>query len=103
MPHVIVSTTTATEQEAASLARSLVDAKLAGCVHIQPVRSVYRWKAEILDEPEWHLAIKTTAQRYKAVEAHIREHHSYETPEIVCIAIVRGSPEYLGWLDENVG
>jgi periplasmic divalent cation tolerance protein len=100
---VIVLTTVGSEEQASALARSLVDAKLAACVHIQPIRSVYRWKGEVLDEPEWRLAIKTTADRYDAVERHIKERHSYETPEIVRVAIDGGSAEYLRWIEENVG
>jgi periplasmic divalent cation tolerance protein len=103
MAYVMVLTTVGSEEQAGALARSLVDAKLAACVHIQPIRSVYRWKGDVLDEPEWRLAIKTTAERYDAVERHINERHSYETPEIVRIGIEGGSSEYLKWIEESVG
>jgi periplasmic divalent cation tolerance protein len=102
MEHVMVLTTVASEEQAGALARSLVEARLAACVHIQPIRSVYRWKGEVLDEPEWRLAIKTTADRYEAVERHIRERHSYEAPEIVRVAIDGGSAEYLRWIEESM-
>jgi periplasmic divalent cation tolerance protein len=100
--YVIVLTTTATEQEAASLARSLVEARLAACVHIHAIRSIYRWQEEFQDQPEWRLSIKTTAGLYAEVEAHIRERHSYQLPEIVCFAVEKGSADYLRWLGDNV-
>lgn len=103
MSAIIVLTTTATEREADGLARSLVDARLAACVHIQAVRSIYRWKGDVLEEPEWRLAIKSTAEQYVAIETHILERHSYQTPEIVCLQIERGSADYLRWLDEGIG
>ncbi|HEV2618443.1 MAG TPA: divalent-cation tolerance protein CutA [Acidobacteriaceae bacterium] len=99
---VIVLTTVGTKQFAADLAHSVVQARLAACVHIQAVQSVYRWQGEIRSEPEWQLAIKTSVSRYLELERHIRAHHSYETPEIVGVPIVRGSQEYLTWLAASV-
>jgi periplasmic divalent cation tolerance protein len=100
--YLIVLTTAATEPEAALLARSLVEARLAACVHLHAIRSVYRWEQTVLDQPEWRLAIKTTARLYAAVEAHIHERHSYQVPEIVCLALEQGSDDYLRWLGDNV-
>lgn len=101
MPHFIVLTTTATEQQAADLARSILDAHLAACVQIQAIRSFYRWKGELINEPEWRLTIKTAAHQRQAVEAHIKAHHTYETPQIVWIDL-GGSAEYIRWLDESL-
>ena len=99
MGFILVLTTTASEEEADTLARSLVEGGLAACVHVERIRSVYRWKGEVYDEPEWRLAIKTTSDRYDAVERHIKERHSYELPEIVRLAIDGGSAQYLKWLE----
>jgi periplasmic divalent cation tolerance protein len=99
---VIVLTTVGTRQFAADLAQAIVQARLAACVQIQAVQSVYRWQGEVRSEAEWQLAIKTTERRYAELEQHIRAHHSYETPEIVCVPILRGSQEYLAWVAESV-
>jgi len=100
---VVVLTTVGTKQFASDLAHSIVSARLAACVQIQSVQSVYRWKGEVCSEPEWLLAIKTTEGRYAELEEYIRANHSYETPEIVRVPIAGGSREYLGWIAENVG
>jgi periplasmic divalent cation tolerance protein len=97
--YVIVLTTVATEQHADALAQSIVTAKLAACVQIQPIRSVYRWKGEVCAEPEFRLTIKTIDSLYPALEQHIKANHAYETPEIVKLPIT-GSREYLAWIDE---
>lgn len=102
MRFLMVFTTTANEQQAGALAHSLVEAGLAACVHIHAIRSVYRWNGKVLDEPEWRLGIKTTAELYEAVEQHIKQRHSYETPEIVRVPIEDGSSEYLRWIEESV-
>lgn len=96
--YLIVLTTVGTKQFANDLAHSVVSARLAACVQIQQVQSVYRWKGEVCAEPEWLLAIKTTDQRYAELELHIKANHSYETPEIVRVAIDGGSKEYLAWI-----
>ena len=101
--YVAVLTTVATEVQAAALARGIVEARLAACVQMEAIRSVYRWKGEVHDEPEWKLAIKTTARRCAELERHIRANHPYEMPEIVRVEIAGGSAEYLGWIDTCVG
>jgi periplasmic divalent cation tolerance protein len=37
------------------------------------------------------------------VEAAIKSQHPYETPEIIAVPIVKGSKEYLNWLDHELG
>lgn len=99
---VMVLTTAGSEEQAAMLARTLVEAGLAACVHIDPIRSIYRWEGELHDEPEWRLTAKTTSDRYEAVERHIRERHSYDTPEILRVDTEGGSAEYLRWVHETL-
>ncbi|VTU40679.1 Divalent-cation tolerance protein CutA [Variovorax sp. PBS-H4] len=97
-PACIVMTSASTEDEAEALAAALVEARLAACVQVQRVRSFYIWEEALHREPEWVLLIKTLAARYPALEAFIRERHSYETPEIVQLPVSAGSPDYLRWL-----
>ncbi|MEO5658901.1 MAG: divalent-cation tolerance protein CutA [Polaromonas sp.] len=100
-PFCIVQTTTASEAQAEALARLIVDARLGACVQIQPIRSFYRWKGALCDEPEWQLSIKTRQLRFEALAQFITAHHPYETPEIVQLAISAGSAAYLRWLDDE--
>ena len=95
----IVMTSLGTEDEAESLSAEIVEARLAACVQIQRVRSLYMWQGTLHREPEWVLHIKTVDARYAVLEAFIRERHSYETPEIVRVPIGGGSPEYLAWVE----
>lgn len=94
-----VITTTTERAEANRLARALVEMGLAGCVQIiGPITSVYRWQGAIEEAPEWLCLIKTSRARYAEVEQTIRCLHSYETPEILAIPVLAGSPAYLAWL-----
>jgi periplasmic divalent cation tolerance protein len=84
---------------ARALADELVAARLAACVNIlAPCRSVYRWQGKVEEAEEIPLLIKTTAERYPALEAAIRARHPYELPEIVAVPISHGLPAYLDWV-----
>ncbi len=84
---------------ARTLADALVAARLAACVNIlAPCRSVYRWQGQVEDAEEVPVLIKTTTERYAALETAIRQHHPYELPEIVAVPITRGLPDYLAWV-----
>jgi periplasmic divalent cation tolerance protein len=95
-----VITTMDREESAELLARGIVDARLAACVQIVgPIRSLYWWEGLIDDTREWQLVIKTTSEHLSALEAHIKENHSYDTPEITGTEITWGSREYLDWIN----
>ena len=102
--YVQALTTVASEEEAAHIASLLVERRLAACVQVVgPVVSRYRWEGKVEEAGEWQCLAKTTRAAYPAVEAAIREAHSYEEPEIIATEIAAGSPGYLAWIDENVG
>ncbi len=97
-----VSTAAGSREDAEQIAAALVERRLAGCVQVVgPVRSVYRWQGRVEQADEWLCLAKTTSDRFAAVEAAIRELHSYECPEIVATPIVAGSAAYLAWLAEQ--
>ncbi|ERR1700730_18221581 len=99
----IVLTTAGSQEEAAKIARHLVEHGLAACVNIVPhVTSVYRWKDKVEEAGEWLLVIKTTARAFGHVCQAIAEIHSYELPECICLTIEDGAPNYLKWIAESV-
>jgi periplasmic divalent cation tolerance protein len=99
MSALLVITNLPDRAAAEKLADALIRQRVAACVNIlAPCRSVYRWKAEVQHDEEHPVLIKTTLDRYAALEAAIREMHPYELPEIVAVPIERGLPAYLDWL-----
>ena len=98
-PPLLVLTTFPERAQAEALARELLAARLAACIHIgATVRSLYHWKGEIETADETPVAIKTRAGLYARLEAAIRSRHPYELPEIVAVPITHGLPEYLDWI-----
>ncbi len=98
-PLLQIVTTTASAEEARRIATALVERRLAACVQIVgPVESVYRWQGKIETANEWQCQIKTRQSKYSAVEAAIRELHSYDVPEILALPISDASSAYRQWL-----
>ena len=99
MKPLLVLTNLPDRAAAEKLADVLIAQRLAACVNIlAPCRSVYRWKGAVQHDEEHPMLIKTTAERYPALERAIRAGHPYELPEIVAVPIGRGLPAYLEWI-----
>ncbi|HEX2172306.1 MAG TPA: divalent-cation tolerance protein CutA [Dehalococcoidia bacterium] len=97
--YCVVFTTCASGEDAGNLATTLLRERLAACVQVVDIKSYYVWNDEHVNEPEKLLLIKTRADLYPAIEATLGRVHPYETPEIVCLPVVAGSPDYLRWID----
>jgi periplasmic divalent cation tolerance protein len=96
---LLVMTTVPERSAAEALARELLAARLAACIHIgAPVRSLYHWRGQIETADETPLAIKTRAELFPKLQAAILARHPYELPEIVAVPISDVLPAYLDWI-----
>ncbi|MBE9125636.1 MULTISPECIES: divalent-cation tolerance protein CutA [unclassified Coleofasciculus] len=98
----VVLVTASSENEGEAIAKALVESRMAACVNLKPVRSIYTWEGKVNLAQEWQLIIKTDLAQLEALAAKIRELHSYEVPEIIALPIVAGSESYLQWISDNV-
>jgi periplasmic divalent cation tolerance protein len=99
MSTLLVLTNLPDRAAAERLADMVVEKNLGACVNIlAPCRSVYRWKDALQHDEEHPLLIKTTRERYPALEEALRAAHPYELPEIIALAVERGLPAYLDWV-----
>ena len=100
---IVVLSTCDSEEQAARLARHLVEQRLAACVNILPnVRSIYRWHEKVEDASEWMLVIKSRRDLFRDLRAEIEKLHSYEVPEMIALPVVDGAEAYLGWLEHQL-
>lgn len=96
---IVVLVTAGSEEEARTLARTLVSERLVACANVLPgVRSIYHWEGKVADDAEHLLVLKTRRTLFGEVERRVRELHSYDVPEVIACEIVEGSPAYLAWL-----
>ncbi len=98
IPCAIVMTTCESRTNAEAVAQALLAQSLAACVQIFPISSLYKWQGKIEQAEELMLFCKIKAGDYASVETVIRALHTYETPEIIEIAITNGAPAYLRWI-----
>jgi periplasmic divalent cation tolerance protein len=88
------------KESAESIARLLVNDKIAACINILPdITSIYMWQEQIKSAQEYLLLIKANKSCYQRIETLLIEYHPYELPEIIAVSIENGFPEYLSWID----
>ncbi len=85
-------------EEALEISNLLVRKRLAACVNILPVRSIYEWQGKVEDHSEQLLLIKSVRERFDGLRDAVRSLHSYDNPEIVSIDIADSSPDYADWV-----
>ncbi|MFM9446974.1 divalent-cation tolerance protein CutA [Streptomyces acidiscabies] len=101
--YVQVSTATETRQQAIDLAGEVVQRRLAaGAQIVGPVTSVFWHLGEYGTGEEWQLLLKTTADRYPELEAHLLEHHPWDNPEVCAVPMVMGAERYKQWIADSV-
>lgn len=104
MAHILILTTLPDAESARTLARALVEERLAACVTIgASVESMYHWQGAIETAHEVPLIVKTRGELFDAVATAIRSRHPYELPEILAVPINDGLPAYLAWIDAETG
>jgi len=98
----VVLCTISDEEKAAALGRELVERRLAACVNIVPrLRSIYRWKGELCDDPEALMILKTRRAMVPALREAIAARHPYEVCEIVALDVTDCHAPYLAWLIDS--
>ncbi|MET1125146.1 MAG: divalent-cation tolerance protein CutA [Archaeoglobaceae archaeon] len=97
-----VYVTTPSQEEAEKIARALLEKRLAACVNIFPVRSMFWWEGKIETALEFAMIIKTKAEKFSEIRELVKSMHSYTVPCICEISVERGLREFLDWIDETV-
>ena len=96
---VLVLTTFPDEFDAESLARELIEARLAACVSVLPPQtSTYRWEGAVETAREHQVVIKTISTRVGELMMTLRARHPYDLPEFLVLPVSGGDPTYLDWL-----
>lgn len=89
------------EQVASDLSRALVDKHLAACTNWFPIRSVYRWEGELVEEAEVGMYVKTRPDLVDDATAFLLEAHPYDTPCVVDLGVAAVNDAYGAWVEEE--
>lgn len=89
--------------QAHSIARELVNKKLAACVNVLPsVESYFWWDGKVTLEHECLLIGKTEKRFAETILRTVPEIHPYEVCEIIFVPIEQGYQPYLDWITSSV-
>ncbi len=95
---ILVKTTFESRNEAEDMVKMLLDRKLIVSGQISKLHSIYMWDDEVNSEDEVELSCITASAIYAEVEEFIKRNHSYELCEIICVPIVKTTPEFGDWI-----
>ena len=97
MKFMIALSTAPDLETAQALAQSLLEQRLVACVTLLPGQSHYWWQDSIDRAEEVLMVMKTTEDCWQALQSHIRDHHPYDTPELIALPVT-GLDTYLNWI-----
>jgi len=101
MKPVIIISTYPDKKTVTKTANELVKKRLAACVNISKISSIYSWKGKIENTSEFLVLFKTTQKNKNALKKTIKKMHPYDIPEIAEINISSINQPYLKWLIES--
>ena len=101
MKPVIIVSTFPDKTSITKIANQLVKKKLAACVNIMKISSVYSWKGKIENQPEYLALFKTTKKNQLVLKKELRKLHPYDIPEIAEINVDSINQSYLKWLVDS--
>ena len=101
---LVVLVTAPSPDQAAEIARALVEERLAACGNVVPaIRSIYRWEGKVHEDAEALLVLKTTRGRFEALRDRVLALHPYDVPEVLALPVEAGNAAYLAWIAAETG
>lgn len=100
---VLVYVTCPSEDVAAHIAGTMVEARHAACGNILPMgRSFFRWDGAVQDAHECTVIFKTTKDNWPKLCEGIRAMHPYDVPCILALPVIEGHGDFLRWIEDSV-
>ena len=98
---LLLITTEPNEKKAINIAKLLIKNKLAACVSIKPIHSIYRWEDDIEEANEFEISIKSKPEFQDNLILFLHNMTSYEVPQILFKKYYSDS-EYHNWLSKTI-
>ncbi len=99
---ILVYITNPDKKIALKVSRYLLEKRLAACINIFKIQSLYWWKGKIENTGEYIVIAKTIDKNYSKIEKEIRKIHPYTVPCILKIKVDKVNKDYLEWLIESL-
>ena len=98
---LILITTESSEKIAKNIALSLIENKLAVCVSLKNIYSIYKWEENIEETKEIEITIKSKPELKEDLIIFLKEISSYDVPQIIYQNFHTES-KYNDWLTTNI-
>ncbi|MCK2181791.1 divalent cation tolerance protein CutA [Hafnia paralvei] len=100
---IVVLCTAPDEACAQQLASLALSEKLAACVTLLPgASSMYYWEGKLEQEYEVQMILKSERSHQEALLNFLKQHHPYQTPELLVLPVHAGDKDYLSWLNASL-
>jgi periplasmic divalent cation tolerance protein len=101
MEPVVIVSTYPDKKSVSKIANKLVQSKIAACVNITKISSIYSWQGKIENANEYLAFFKTTQKNKQKLKTRIKNTHPYKVPEIAEFKVSDINKPYLKWLVES--
>lgn len=98
MKAVVIVSTYPDKKSISKIANKLVKSKIAACVNITKISSIYSWQGKIENSDEYLAVFKTTQKNKTKLKTQIKNTHPYKVPEIAELRVLNINKPYLQWL-----
>ena len=94
-------TTDSSKKNAFRLANLLIQSKLAACVSIKQIFSIYEWDGDIEETKEFEITIKSKPQLKDDLIEFLQKNSTYNVPQILYKKYHAGM-NYYDWLNKAI-
>ena len=101
MEVLIVITTESNKKNALRMAKLLIQKKLAACVSIKQIFSIYEWDDDIEETKEFEITIKSKPEFKDYLVNFLHEISTYEVPQIIYKKF-SSDIKYYDWLNKTI-
>ena len=98
---LILKTTEPNKKKARNIAKLLIENKLAACVSIKSIDSIYRWEDDIEETKEIEITIKSKPELKDDLISFLQKMISYDVPQIVYKKF-QADEKYFDWLNKII-
>ncbi|WP_431224098.1 divalent cation tolerance protein CutA [Serratia sp. L9] len=100
---IVILCTAPDEATAQELAARVLGEKLAACATLLPgASSMYYWEGKLEQEYEVQMLFKSNRQHQQALLTYLKQHHPYQTPELLVLPVMAGDKDYLSWINASL-
>ena len=101
MEVLVIVTTESSKTNASRLAKLLIQNKLAACVSIKEIFSIYVWDGDIEETKEFEITIKSKPEFKNSLIDFLNKISTYDVPQII-FKKYHSEMKYYEWLNKTI-